>query len=145
MSSARKGNLLSFRLPESDYNYVRSTAKRSAITTSEFIRIAIERIRREPGDGEPARAEVIAYLKRLTASQRNEILDRVEGTRKRKIRSFIADAFSQEPGIKGKKLCKMVSEEFNLPITLDLKHKVYLRIKSLRRRKNLVDKLEKEY
>ena len=39
----------------------------------------------------------------------------------------------------------MVSKEFGLPITLDLKHKVYLRIKSLRRRKNLVEKLKKEY
>ena len=145
MSSAPKGHLLSFRLPESDYNYVRSTAERRAINISEFIRIAIERTRRGPGDSEPARAEVIAYLKKLTDSQRSEILDRVEGTRKRKIRSFIADAVSREPGIKGKKLCQMVSREFNLPITQDLKHTVYLRIKSLRRRKNLVDKLEKEY
>ena len=145
MSSARKGNLLSFRIPESDYNYIRSTAKQKAINVSEFIRIAIERTRRKPGDGEPARAEVIAYLKKLTASQRNEILDKVESSQKRKIRSFMTDAISREPGIKGKKLCEMVSKEFNLPITLDLKHTVYLRIKSLRRRKNLVDKLEKEY
>ena len=145
MSSARKGSLLSFRIPESDYNYIRSIAEQRAINISEFIRIAIEKTRREPGDNEPARSEVIAYLKKLTASQRDEILDKVEASQKRKIGSFIADAVSREPGIKGKKLCEMVSREFNLPITLDLKHKVYLRIKSLRRRKNLVDKLEKEY
>lgn len=145
MASTRKRNLLSFRIPESDYNYVRSTAKRKAINISEFIRIAIGRTKGEPGDSEPARAEVIAYLKRLTASQRDEILDKAEGSQKRRIRSFIKDAVSREPGIKGKKLCEMVSREFDLPITLDLKHTVYLRIKSLRRRKNLVDKLEKQY
>ena len=145
MSSDRKGDLLSFRVPESDYNYVRSTAKRRAMNISEFIRIAIERIRREPRDGEPAKVEVIAYLKKLTDSERDEILDRVEGTQKRKIRSFITEAVSRKPGIKGKKLCEMVSREFDLPIDLDLKHTVYLKIKSLRRRKNLVDKLEKEY
>ncbi len=72
-------------------------------------------------------------------------MDNAEGTRKRRIKSFINDAISQKPGIKGKKICEMVSKEFNLPITLDLKHKVYLRIKSRRRRKNLVGKLEKEY
>lgn len=145
MSSARKGSLLSFRIPESDYNYIRSTAEQRAINISEFIRIAIESTRKEPGDDEPAQAEVVAYLRKLTPSQRNEILDKVESSQKRKIRSFITDAVSREPGIKGKKLCEMVSKEFNLPITLDLKHTVYLRIKSLRRRKNLVDKLEKEY
>lgn len=145
MTSERKGRLMSFRLPESYYNYISSSAKEKAVSTSEFIRIAIEKTRREPGDNEPAGAEVVAYLKKLTISQRDEILDKVEGGEKRKIRSFITDAISREPGIKGKKLCEMVSEEFNLPITLDLKHTVYLRIKSLRRRKNLVDKLEKEY
>ncbi len=145
MSSALKGNLLSFRIPESDYNYVRSAAEQKAISISEFIRIAIEKTRREPGDSEPAQAEVIAYLRKLPASERNEILDRAEGTQKRRIRSFIRKTICREPGIKGKKLCKMVSREFDLPITLDLKHTVYLRIKSLRRRKNLVDKLEKEY
>ena len=145
MASARKGKLLSFRIPESDYSYVRSTAKRKAINISEFIRIAIEKTRKEPGDSEPARGEVVAYLKKLTASQRDKILDSAEGSQKRKIRSFITDAVSREPGIKGKKLCEMVSREFGLTITLDLKHNVYLRIKSVRRRKNLVEKLEKEY
>ena len=145
MASELKGRLLSFRLPESVYDYATFTADQQDISTSEFIRIAIEKTRREPGDNEPVRGEVVAYLKGLTASQRDEILDNVEGTRKRKIRSFITDAVSREPGIKGKKLCETVSREFDLPITLDLKHKVYLRIKSLRRRKNLVDKLEKEY
>ena len=145
MDSTRKKNLLSFRIPESDYNYVRSAAKLKAINISEFIRIAIEKTRKEPADSGPTRAEVVAYLKQLTASQRDEILDKVEGSQKRRIRSFIKDAISREPGIKGKKLCEMVSREFDLPITLDLKHTVYLRIKSLRRRKTLVDKLEKEY
>ena len=88
---------------------------------------------------------MVAYLKKLAASQRDGILDKVEGNQKRKIRSFISNAVSREPGTKGKKLCEMVSKEFGLPITLDLKHKVYLRIKSLRRRKNLVEKLKKEY
>ena len=143
MASEVKDKLVSFRIPENDYNYVCSTADSKHISSSEFIRIAIKKTREE--SNEPARSEVIAYLRNLSASERNEILDKAEGTRKRKIRSFITDAISREPGIKGKKLCKMVSEEFNLPITLDLKHKVYLRIKSLRRRKNLVDKLEKEY
>ncbi len=145
MASKRKDKLLSFRIPESDYDYVRSSAERKGIGISEFIRIAIKKTRRKPGNGEPAWTEVVGYLKKLTDSQRDEILDRVEGGRKRKIRSFVRDALSQEPDIKGKKLCEMVSKEFDLPITLDLKHKVYLRIKSLRRRKNLVEKLKKEY
>ena len=145
MASARKGKLLSFRIPQSDYNYIRSTARQKAINISEFIRIAIEKTRRKPGDSEPTLTEVVAYLKKLTASQRDEILDQAEGSQKRKIRSFIRDTLSQKPGIKGKKLCEMVSNEFSLPITLDLRHNVYLRIKSFRRRKNIVEKLEKEY
>ncbi len=145
MASARKGHLLSFRISEGDYNYVRSQAGRMAINISEFIRIAIERARREPEGSGPGQEDVVAYLKKLTASQRDEILDRVEDTQKRKIRSFIVESLSREPGIKGKRLCEMVSREFHLPVTLDLKHMVYLRIKSLRRRKNLVDRLEKEY
>ena len=145
MASTPKGRLLSFRISESDYDYVRSAAGRMAINISEFIRIAIERARREPEDSGPGQEDVVAYLKKLTASQRDELLDRVEDTQKRKIRSFIKESLSREPGIKGKRLCEMVSREFHLPVTLDLKHMVYLRIKSLRRRKNLVDELEKEY
>ena len=143
MASEVKDRLVSFRIPESDYNYVCSTADSKHVSSSEIIRTAIEKFRSE--SSEPTGSEVVAYLRNLSASERNEILDKAERTRKRRIRSFITDAISREPGIKGKKLCKMVSEEFNLPITLDLKHKVYLRIKSRRRRKNLVEKLEKEY
>lgn len=145
MASKRKEELLSFRLLTSDYDYICSTAEEKGITASEFIRIAIEKTRKNPNENEPAQAEVIAYLKKLTASQRDKILDKVEGARKREIRSFIKDAISREPGIKAKRLCEMVSKELNLPLTLDLKHQVYLRIKSFRRRKNLVEKLEKEY
>ena len=143
MVPERKDKLLSFRIPESDYDYVCSSCEEKKISISEFIRIAIEKTK--PGDNEPTRGEVVAYLKKLAASQRDGILDKVEGNQKRKIRSFISNAVSREPGTKGKKLCEMVSKEFGLPITLDLKHKVYLRIKSLRRRKNLVEKLKKEY
>ena len=143
MASEVKDKLVSFRIPESDYNYVCSTADGKDISSSEFIRIAIEKFRRE--SSEPTRSEIIAYLKNLSASERDEILDKAEGTRKRRIRSFINDAISKKPGIRGKELCEMVSREFDLPITLDLKHKVYLRIKSRRRRKSLVGKLEKEY
>ena len=143
MASEVKDKLVSFRIPESDYNYVCSNADSKDISSSEFIRIAIEKFRSE--SNEPTRSEVIAYLKNLSSSQRDEILDKVEGTRKRRIKSFINDAISRKPGIKGKELCEMVSKEFDLPITLDLKHNVYLRIKSRRRRKNLVGKLEKEY
>jgi len=143
MASKVKDKLVSFRIPESDYDYVCSTADSKDISSSEVIRIAIEKFRSE--SSEPTRSEVIAYLKNLSASERDEIVDKAEGARKRKIRSFINDAISQKPGIKGKELCEMVSEKFDLPIDLDLKHKVYLRIKSRRRRKNLVGKLEKEY
>ena len=143
MASEIKDRLVSFRIPERDYKYVCSTADSKDISSSEFIRIAIEKLRSE--GNEPTRSEVIAYLRNLSSSERDEILDKAEGTRKRRIRSFINDAISRKPGIKGKELCEMVSKEFDLPITLDLKHKVYLRIKSRRRRKNLVGKLEKEY
>ena len=143
MASETKDKLVSFRIPESDYNYVCSAAESRDISSSEFIRIAIEKFRRE--SGEPTRSEIIAYLKSLGAAERDEILDKAEGARKRRIRSFINDAISGKPGIKGKELCEMVSRKFGLPVTLDLKHKVYLRIKSRRRRKSLVGKLEKEY
>ena len=143
MASKVKNKLVSFRIPESDYDYVFSTADSKDISSSEFIRIAIEKTRE--GSNKPTRSEVIAYLKNLRASERNKILDKAEGTRKRRIRSFINDAISEKPGIKGKELCEMVSREFDLPITLDMKHKVYLRIKSRRRKKNLVEKFEKEY
>ncbi len=143
MASKIKNKLVSFRIPESDYNYLCSTAESKDISSSAFIRIAIEKIRKD--SNEPTRSEVISYLKNLDASQRDEILDKAEGARKRKIKSFMNDAISRKPGIKGKELCEMVSKEFDLPITLDLKHKVYLKIKSRRRRKSLVGKLEKEY
>ncbi|MDE0158820.1 MAG: hypothetical protein OXI02_04905 [Candidatus Dadabacteria bacterium] len=143
MASKIKDKLVSFRIPESDHRYVCATARSKDVSSSEIIRVAIEKFRNE--SSEPTASEVIAYLKNLKASERDEIIDKAEGARKRKIRSFINDAISRKPGIKGKELCKMVSEEFDLPIDLDLKHKVYLRIKSRRRRKNLVGKLEKEY
>jgi len=143
MASKTKDKLVSFRIPESDYDYVCSTADSKDVSSSEIIRTAIKKLR---SDGnEPTGSEVIAYLKNLSASERDEIIDKAEGARKRRIRSFINDTISLKPGIKGKELCKMVSEKFGLPINLDLKHKVYLRIKSRRRRKNLVGKLEKEY
>ena len=143
MASKVKDKLVSFRIPESDYDYVSSTADSKNVSSSEIIRTAIERFRSE--SSEPTRSEVIAYLKNLSASERDEIIDKAEGARKRKIRAFINDAISKKPDIKGKELCEMVSREFGLPISLDLKHKVYLRIKSRRRRKNLVEKLEREY
>ena len=143
MASEIKDKLQSFRLPGSTYDYAVATAKEKGISTSEFIRIAIEKYRME--SNEPTRSEVIAYLKNLPAPERDEILDKAEGTRKRRIRSFMHKAISRKPAIKGKELCKMVSEEFGLPIDLDLKQKVYLRIKSRRRRKKLVERLEKEY
>ena len=143
MGLERKDKLLSFRIPESDYDYVCSSAEEKKITISEFIRIAIEKTK--PGNNAPTRGEVVAYLKKLAASQRDGILDRVENAQKRKIRSFIDGAICREPGIKGKKLVEMVSKELGLPTTLDLKHKIYLRIKSVRRRKKLVGNLEKKY
>ena len=143
MASEVKDKLVSFRIPESVYSYVCSTADSKDISSSEFIRIAIEKFKTD--SSEPTKSELIAYLRNLSPSERDEILDKAEGTRKRRIKSFINDAISRKPGIKGKEVCEMVSKEFHLPITLDLKHMVYLRIKSRRRRKNLVGKLEKEY
>ena len=143
MASEIKDNLLSLRISKNDYNYVCSTARSKGTSSSEVIRTAIEKFRRD--SSEPTRSEVIAYLKNLSAPERDKILDKVERARKREIRSFMNDAISRKPAIKGKELCKLVSEEFDLPIDLDLKHRVYLRIKSRRRRKKLVGKLEKEY
>ncbi len=142
MASDVKDGILSFRISKKDHEYVRSFANGKNITSSEFIRIAIEKTRKD--SNEPTESEVIAYLRNLSPSQREEILDKAESTRKRKIMAFINDATSQNPEIKGKELCEMLSKEFNLPITLDMKHKVYLRIRSRRRRKSLVEKLEKE-
>ena len=143
MAPARKDRLVSLRIPESDYHYVHSSAEEKDISTSEFIRIAIEKTK--SGRSEPALGEVVAYLKKLTTSQRDEILDKLEGSRKRKIRSFMNNAICREPGTKGKKLIEMVSKEFGLPITLALKHAVYLRIKSIKRRKKLVEELKKKH
>ncbi|MCY3985576.1 MAG: hypothetical protein OXF23_00825 [Candidatus Dadabacteria bacterium] len=141
----RKDKLISFRIPQQDYDHICSESENMDISSSEFIRIAIEKSRREPGDNNPTESEVISYLKKLTAAQRDGILDKAENTMKRRLRSFITEVISRKPGIKAKALCEMVSKEFDLPVTLDLKHKVYLRIKSLRRRRKLVEQLEKEY
>ena len=145
MTSERKDNLVSLRLPQSLYDYLRSRALEKGITLSEFMRMIIEKYQKESGDNEPTLTEVTIYLKKLTDSQRGELLDRIEGNEKRKIKSFIDDVINREPDIKGKKLCRVVSEELNLPLTLDLKRKVYLRIKSFRRRKKLVNGLESKY
>ena len=143
MASEVKDKLLSFRIPENDYNYLCSAARSKGISSSELIRTAIKKTR---GDrSEPARSEVIAYLRNLSAPERDKILDKAERTRKREMRSFMNDAIARKPAIRGKELCRLVSEKFDLPINLDLKHKVYLAIKSRRRRKKLVGKLEKEY
>ena len=141
----RKDKLISFRIPQKDYERICSESDDMDISSSEFIRIAIEKARREPGDSAPTESEVISYLKKLTAEQRDGILDKAENTTKRRLRSFITNAISSQPRIKAKALCEMVSKEFDLPVNLDLKHRVYLRIKSLRRRKRLVEKLEKKY
>lgn len=143
MASEVKDKLITLRIPKSYHDYLVSTAESKDVSSSEIIRTAIEKFRRD--SNEPTKSEVIVYLRNLSASQRDEIVDNAERTRKRIIRSFMNDAISRKPAIKGKELCKMVSEEFGLPIDLNLKHKVYLRIKSSRRRKKLVEKLEKEY
>ena len=109
------------------------------------MRTIIEKDQKESGDNEPTLTEVIIYLRKLTDSQRGELLDRIEGSEKRKITSFINDVISREPDIKGKKLCRVVSKELNLPVTLDLRRKVYLRLKSFRRKKKLVEGLESKY
>ena len=145
MASERKDKLVSLRLSLSHYNYLRSTACEKQITLSEFMRTIIEKYRNVSGDNEPTLTEVTIYLKKLTDSQRGELLDKIEGTEKRKITAFINDAINREPDIKGKKLCRVVSEELDLPVTLDLKRRIYLRLKSFRRRKKLVEGLESKY
>ena len=145
MASERKDKLVSLRLPLSHYNYLRSCAREKKITLSEFMRTIIEKDQKESGDNEPTLTEVTIYLRKLTDSQRGELLDKIEGSEKRKMAFFINDVISREPDIKGKKLCKVVSEELNLPVTLDLKRRVYLRLKSFRRKKKLVEGLENEY
>ena len=143
MASELKDHLLSLRISKNDHDYLGSTAASTGVSSSEIIRAAIKKSR---GDrSEPARFEVIAYLRKLSAPEREKILDKVEGNRKREMKSFMNDAIARKPAIKGKELCTLVSEKFDLPVNLDLKHRVYLAIKSRRRRKKLVGKLEKEY
>ncbi len=143
MASELKDHLLSLRISENDHKYLCSTAISNGVSSSEIIRAAIKKSRDDKS--EPARFEVIAYLRNLSAPEREKILDKVERTRKREMKSFMNDAIARKPAIKGKELCKLVSEKFDLPVNLDLKHRVYLAIKSRRRRKKLVEKLEKEY
>ena len=145
MTSERKDKLISLRLSLTHHDYLCSRAEEKKITLSEFMRIIIEKSQKESADNGPTLTEVTAYLKGLTDSQRDELLDKIEGSKKRRISSFINEVAGREPGIKGKKLCKLVSEKLNLPITLDLKRKVYLRLKSFRRKKKLVEKLESEH
>jgi len=140
-----KDRLVSLRLTVSHHDYLRSHADKSNMTLSEVMRTIIEKTLKESRGNEPTLAEVTAYLKKLSNSERDEILDKVESSKKRKFTSFINKVLNQQPAIKGKMLCKIVSEELNLPITLDLKHKVYLRIKSFRRKKKHVENLENQY
>ena len=143
MASELKDHLLSLRISKSDHDYLCSTAASTGVSSSEIIRAAIKKSRDDRS--EPARFEVIAYLRNLSAPEREKILDKVEGTRKREMKSFMNDAIARKPAIKGKELCTLVSEKFDLPVNLDLKHRVYLAIKSRSRRKKLVGKLEQEY
>ena len=104
MASKIKDKLVSFRIPESDHRYVCATAESKDVSSSEIIRVAIEKFRNE--SSEPTASEVVAYLKNLKASERDEIVDKAEGARKRRIRSFINDAISRSPASREKNSAK---------------------------------------
>ncbi len=142
MESQRKDKLMSFRLCESHYDYLNSHAEERKITVSEFLRIIIEKDLGSSGHSKTSLGEVVSYLRNLTPLQRSEILDKVEGSERRKINSYIVQLLEDYPEIKKRDLCSKVSDKFNIPINFDFKRKIYLKMKSFKRKKRDLEEFE---
>ena len=144
MASEPKSRLLSIRLSSSHYDYVRSQAEKLNMSVSEFVRVTIERAEKGFHSGGPSRTEVLAYLKNLSPSQREELMGWVEKREKRKIILYMNEILEKQPRTTAKELCEMTGREFDVPVTLDLRRTADLRVRSVRRKKKFMEKLEKE-
>ena len=144
MASEPKSKLISLRLSLNHYEYLRSQARKQNMSVSEFVRVTIERAEREFRRGGPSRTEVLAYLKGLSPSQREELMGWVEKREERKIIIYMNNVLEKQPRTTAKELCEMTSLKFKVPVTLDLRRAADLRVRSVRRKKRFVEKLEKE-
>ena len=144
MGSEPKSKLISLRLSLNHYEYVRSQAKEQNMNVSEFVRVTIERAEKEFRSGEPSKTEVLAYLRNLSPSQRDELLSLVESGEKRKIILYMNKILEKQPETMVKELCEATSKKFDIPVTMDMRRTADLRIRSVRRKKRFVEKLEKE-
>ena len=144
MGTESKSKLLSLRLSPNHYEYVRLQARERNMSVSEFVRIIIERAENEFRHEGPLRTEVVAYLKNLSAPQREDLLDNVDSGEKRKIILYMNNILEKNPETTVKKLCESTSIEFNVPVNLDLRRTADLRIRSYRTKRKFVERLEKE-
>lgn len=144
MGIESKSKLLSLRLSPNHYEYVRLQARERNMSVSEFVRIIIERAKNEFRHEGPSRTEVLAYLKNLSASQREKLLDNVDSGKKRKILLYMNKVLEKKPEMTVKKLCERTSRKFKVPVNLDLRRTADLRIRSCRTKRKFVEKLERE-
>lgn len=144
MASEPKSKLLSLRLSLNHYEYLRSQARKQNMSVSEFVRVTIERAEKGFRRGGPSRTEVLAYLKGLSPSQREELMGWVEKREEKKIILYMNNVLEKQPRTTAKELCEMTSLKFKVPVTLDLRRAADLRVRSVRRKKRFVEKLEEE-
>ncbi len=135
---------MTFRLPVSHQEYVYSKANDKDISKSEFIRIIIDKDRRGEGVKEPTESEVVSFLKGLSSEEREYLLDKVEQSEKRRIKFFIDKTIEQNPKYGVSQVAEMVNKRFNVPIDLNLRRRIGLRIKSTKRKRKFVYVLEEE-
>ncbi len=134
---------MTFRLPVSHQEYVNLKANDKDISKSEFIRIIIDKDRRGESVKDPTESEVVSFLKALSSEERECLLDKVEGNEKRRIKFFIDKTIEENPKYKANNIARVVNKRFKIPIDLNLKRQIGLRIKSAKRKKKFVDSLEK--
>lgn len=139
-----KKRLITLRISDRHYDYLRSTAAKNNMNISEFLRIIIEKAEGEFQNEGLSKAEIATYLKNLPHEERDELVKSVENWERRKIITFIDGVLERNPEISVKKLCGKMNEEFNLPVTMDLKRTANLKIRSYRRKRKFIAILEKE-
>ena len=135
---------MSLRVSHRHYDYLCSAAVSNNMNVSELARTIIEKAEREFRSGGLSKVEVVAYLKNLPHEERDELVKSVETREERIITAFMNGILEKNPGTSVKKLCGKASEKFNVPVTMDLRRMADLRIRSHRRKRKFIAKIEKE-
>ena len=135
---------MTLRVSDRHYDYLCSAALSNNMNVSEFVRTIIEKAERKFRREGLSKVEVAAYLRNLPHEERDELVKSVETREGRKIIAFMNGILEKNPETSVKKLCRKASEKFNVPVTMDLKRTADLRIRSHRRKRKFVARLEEE-